>query len=89
MQALNFTPCELPWNPIERRSAGKGKDQVTIVEAIVRELDRRGYTGARVAEEFGVGKTWLSEVRRGRIPNANTAQSIYEKLFGRSLHNED
>ena len=59
-----------------------------LVDAIVQELGRRGYTGDQVAKEFGVGRTWLSEVRRGRVPNVNTAQEIYEALFERSLHDD-
>ena len=61
---------------------------LSLVEVIVQELDRRGYTGEQVAEEFGVGRTWLSEVRRGRVPNVNTAQRVYEQLFGRPLHDD-
>lgn len=63
----------------------KELEALKILDAVLAEIDRRGYTGAQVSKEFGVGRSWLSDVRRGQSPSVHTVERIYEQLFGRPV----
>ena len=60
---------------------------LNLRDEVLRLLREQGYIGATVAETFGVGVTWLSDVERGVIksPRADTLQAMYEKLTGKAL----
>lgn len=62
-----------------------------LVDYVLALLEERGYNSQQVAEEFGVGLSWYSDIKYGRVkqPRADTIQLMYEKLTGRPLVNGD
>lgn len=61
-----------------------------LVDAVIEMIEEKGLGNHAVAEKFGVGTSWLSNVRNGYIhaPNADTLQFMYEELTGEPLLRE-
>lgn len=58
-----------------------------LQDVVIALLKSRGYTGKRVAEEFGVNPSWLSDFSTGRRTKAagDDLQRMYEGLTGQPL----
>lgn len=58
-----------------------------LLQALLDAAETRKLTSVEFHRRYGVGVTWLSDLRAGRTksPNVDTVQRIYEDLTGSSL----
>ncbi|MGL5737168.1 MAG: hypothetical protein ACRCYS_20110 [Beijerinckiaceae bacterium] len=58
-----------------------------LVDHMLELVDRSGLTDQQIRDKFGLGITWLSDVRSGRniSPRVDTVQRLIEGLSGRPI----
>lgn len=58
-----------------------------IVEEVVRLCEHHRLTSSMIAERYGVGSTWYSQLKSGHVknPSARVVQVIIEDLTGKAL----